>query len=901
MESVTEAGEVKDMATEGGQMKATPEGGETKRMPSRSFSRQASSRQFQRSKSILESGSYSRSSSILKSDEVAIETPEPVEEPLVVGFEALRPLDVKPEDPLPADPAGALHGVLENGMRYYVRKNAKPRNRAALGLAVSVGSVFEEDGEQGVAHIVEHLAFSATKDYSDHDLVHFLESIGSKFGPCNNAYTSLEETVYEILVPVDRPEILSKALHILAEFSTEIRASDEDLEKERGAVLEEWRLANNFRGRENKANWKFLMEGSKYADRLPIGEEEVIKSVPGQRVRDFFHTWYRPENMAVVAVGDFSDLEDVVKLINLRFAAKQGHDQGTNRPLTIPRFPVPSHNEPRFLCYQDPEASVSMVTITCKAPRTIARTVQDYREELARWMLLLALDSRLFRVSKQPDAPFFSGVSNTEVLAISTMCNSLEADCCEGGTLQALEQLLTEVARIRLHGFSEREIAVARAETMASLKTTYLQRDQIPSTEWRGNYVEHFLTGSAMPSIEYSSQLRKTLLEDITAEEVQKVAEHFNTTCSCTIKTTEPHAIANVEALKAVVAKVAEMERQGDIATWEEENIPDVLVKELPTPGVITGTNEFPEFDAKEIILSNGMRVCYKCTDFNDDEILIRGFAYGGISEVDEKDHYTCKMGRPIAREIGEYGHKPTVLAELMAGKYVFGSTTLGYYSRTFEADCAKADLEAALQLGHQLFVTEVDPTEAEVKLVMQIYLESIKALQRDPQTRFDDRKRAVNFGDAIFYRGWTPEGLSEVDPKKACQYFSECYKDPSTFTVMLVGAIDTEVALPLILQYLGGIPKPEKPVMHYNPENLSVVPVTPSPQIIREEVRMDMVDARCEVCLTFPIHLDGPDVGTDMEKTDYMCKFLQQKILEVLRFKHGKVLDHRVPSERIY
>lgn len=668
------------------------EGGETK---STSMERQQSLRFFERQPSMK----YSRSSSmILKSEEVAIAPPEPLEVP-VIGFEGLQPLKVKPDDLLPAGPACDLHGVLANGMRYYVHKNAKPRDRAALALAVSVGSVYEEEGEQGVAHILEHLAFSATTDYSDHDLIHFMESIGSEFGPCNNAYTSTDETVYEILVPVDRPEILSKALHVLAEFSTEIRASDEDLEKERGAVLEEWRQGKNSGGRSMKAHMKVLMEGSKYADRLPIGEEEIIRSVPGQRVRDFYRTWYRPDNMAVIAVGDFANVENVVKLIELQFAAKQAHVQDTGRSLTKPTFPVPSHDEPRFLCYVDPEAEVSKVDISFKAPRSSKNSVKDIRLELARSMFFSALNSRLYRISKQTDRPFYQGDGTMSVIVKPVLGYILRAYCNEGRTCQALEQLLTEVARVRLHGFSDREIAYARVEQLMVLKSLYIQRDQRQSTELRDVYVEHFLWGNALPSIEYSTRLRKTLVEDISAAEVSKIAEHLVTSNNCVIKTTEPYVVADQEKLKAIVANVREMEIQGDIAPWNEDNLPEVIVKDLPTPGVISETKECPEFEATEITLSNGMRVCYKCTEFNDDEILVRGFAYGGISEIDENDHYTCKMGRSFASEIGIYGHKPQILNELLAGKIIQGTLTLGYYTRSFDVDCSKSDLETALQV----------------------------------------------------------------------------------------------------------------------------------------------------------------------------------------------------------
>eukprot|EP00250_Pteridium_aquilinum_P015299 c22507_g1_i1 orf=556-3573(+) len=812
------------------------------------------------------------------------------------GFKSLKLLQVQPQDTLSEYPVGAEYGVLRNGIRYYVRSNAKPRHRAALALGVKVGSVLEEEEERGVAHIVEHLAFSATKRYTNHDIIKFLESIGAEFGACQNASTSPDETIYELLVPIDKPELLSQAISVLADFSTEIRVSEEDLEKERGAVLEEYRGGRNALGRMQEAHWTLMMKGSRYAERQPIGLEKVIRTVPAKVVKDFYHKWYRPEHMAVVAVGDFTDTQSVVDLIRTHFEDKYA-DLNGEIPATIPVYPVPSHKEPRFSCFGEAEAGGSAVVVSCKLPATGFKTIEEYRFSLVEGMFHNALNQRFFKISRQKDPPFFSCSSAGDNLVHPVKAYLLSASCKEKGTLQALESVLTEIARVRQHGFSDREIAIVRAFLMADIESAYLEKDQMQSTSLRDEYLQHFLRGEPVVGIEYEAQLQKTLLPQITAAEVSKVAENYRTTCSCVIKTVEPRARATPEDLKAIVSRVQALEDAGLISQWDEEQIPEEIVENKPIPGSIVSQSTFPEFGSTEVCLSNGMRVCYKCTDFLDDQVLFSGYSYGGLSEVAESDFLSCSMGSTIAGEIGVFGHKPSMLLDMLAGKRAEVGMKVGAYMRTFSGDCSPSDLEIALQLVYQLFVTNVVPGDEEVKLVMQMTEEAILAQERDPFTAFANRVRELNYGDSYYFKPVRVKELKKIDPKKACQYFDNCFKDPSTFTVAIVGNVDPQTALPLILQYLGGIPKPKEPIMHFQRDELKGLPFTFPAGVVREEVRKQMIEAQCSVQITFPVELKGTNVMEEVHLTGFICKLLETRIMQVLRFKHGQVYSAAVTA----
>ncbi|OEL21818.1 Zinc protease PQQL-like [Dichanthelium oligosanthes] len=693
-----------------------------------------------------------------------------------VGFRSLKLVSVSMDEPLPVDPVGATYGRLANGLTYYVRSNPKPRMRAALSLAVKVGSVVEEEDERGVAHIVEHLAFSATSRYTNHDIIKFLESIGAEFGACQNALTSSDETIYELLVPVDKPGLLSQAICVLAEFSSEVRVSAEDLEKERGAVLEEYRGGRNATGRMQDSHWALLFEGSK--------------------------KWYHLSNMAVFAVGDFPDTQE-------HFGQK------APAPIpspVIPEFPVPSHEEPRFSCFVESEAAGVAVVISCKMPAGEIKTVKDYKDSLAESMFHCALNQRLFKISRGKDPPYFSCSSAADALVRPVKAYIMTSSCRERGTVEALESMLLEL--------------------LSTLITFVF-------------FLQHFLREEPVVGIEYEAQLQKTLLPHISSTEVAKFAENFSTASSCVIKIVEPRAHASLEDLKAVVLKINSLEEEKSIPPWDEEQIPEEIVAEAPEPGSIIDKVEHPGIGATEMTLSNGMRICYKYTDFLDDQVVFTGFAYGGLSELSEAEYTSCSMGSTIAGEIGTFGYRPSVLMDMLAGKRAEVGTKVGAYMRTFSGDCSPSDLETALQLVYQLFTTNVEPREEEVKIVMQMAEEAIYAQERDPYTAFANRVREINYGNSYFFKG--------------------------------------------------GIPRVQNAAQPLNRDDLRGLPFKFPATIIREVVRSPMVEAQCFVQLAFPVVLKSTMMTEDIHYVGFLSKLLETKIMQVLRFKYGQIYSVNV------
>lgn len=807
-------------------------------------------------------------------------------------FKSLKRVDLDLSQVLDPTPFGAHYGKLQNGLTYYVRCNPKPQMRAALALAVKVGSIFEEENERGIAHIVEHLAFSATKKYNNHDIVKFLESIGAEFGACGNAYTSFDETVYELFVPIDKPGLLSEAISILSEFSSEIRISPEDLDKERGAVLEEYRQGRDASGRLSEATFASIMKGSNYANRLPIGLENVIRSAPAEVAKQFYKKWYNLHNMAVIAVGDFPDTESVVELITQHF----GKMNSPAPPITR-ESKIPFHDDTRFSCLVEPEASGTTVEINWKMGNDEPKTVGDYKDWLIGLVFRSALNRRFTKISRRKDPPYF-GCSAAEVeLVCPVKAVQISSSCKEKSILEALKAVLNELARVRLHEFSEREISIACANIMAEMESAYLEREKMQSSTWRYQYLQHFLRSEAVLGLEFEAQLFKSILPQLSASEVSRYSEKLRMTKSSVVTITEPRATVTQEDLQNLVSEINSLEKEGKISPWEDDFIPEELIQVQPKSGEIVRQFEYNDIGVTELVLSNGMKVCYKCTDFKNDQVIFKGYAYGGYSELSEGDYLSCVLSSSIAGEIGQFGYKPTVLEDMLAGKRAGVSTELGAYTRNFIGDCSPSDLETALQLVYQLFVTCVEPEEEDIKRVIQIVEEIIRADERDPYNAFSNRVTRIKYGNSYFYKPAQVNDLPKIDPKKACEYFDHSFKDPSTFTVVIIGNLDPAMIHPLILKYLGGIPKPSEPVLHFNLDDLKGLPSTPPVNIVREIVRSPMVEVQCSVHMSLNIKLCSETMMEEMWFATFLSKLLQTKMTQALRFKHGEIYSVSVDS----
>lgn len=828
------------------------------------------------------------------------------------GWKNLKPypLDRKWKEQLPLGPKDRhRHGTLPNGMRYYVQKTHKPKDRAALALAVDVGSIAETEEERGVAHLVEHLAFRATESNDNFAIVKFLESIGAEFGACQNAYTSMDETVYELLVPIDKPNVLEQSLDVFAEFATKIRISDADVNDERGAVMEELRMGRDARGRASEAYWKMLMQGSLYAERLPIGLEKVIREGDPEVFRRFYKKWYRPERMAVVAAGDFENLGAVEKLIKQAFAkcapaeGQPKENPKVERPLIAP------HVEPRITCMVDREATKTSVTVTFKYEASECATPSGFFTKTVEDSFKLALDNRLYKIMRKADPPFFSAACSIEEATRTTTIFSLQIVCEEGKAKQGLEAGLRELTRARLHGFSEQELRIAGAKQLADAEQLFVERDQTYCTSLRDELVGHFLRGEFVVGAEEEARITRACVERVKTSDLKEFAKRLNFNNSCVIRAMEGRALTTEKDIAGAIDTIQREEHAGAITENEMFNVPERLIEEdtLPPPGKIEGERKFPKLGFKIVQLSNGMQVAMKQTDFLDDQVLVRCFARGGLSEVDQKDYLDALYANTIASELGSYGVKPEILADILAGKRCDVAAKTGTYYRKVDGEASPTDIESTLQLIHMLFTSDVKSmlVPEELEAVLRMQEEAIRNRSRDPVSIYNQTIRHLVYGKSFQSQPLRVKDVRKMKPAKACEHFNASFGDPSEFTMVLVGAFDERRVRPMIEKYLGSIqPSP-------NPKG-RVLQVTPAPfkfprGVVNRDLRVAMVEPMAQASITFPVNIPNPDynhktgqatpslegsVALTREKLTcvFASSIIERRLLALLRFKFGEI-----------
>ncbi|PWA45380.1 insulinase (Peptidase family M16) protein [Artemisia annua] len=772
------------------------------------------------------------------------------------------------EEVLSGNPYDTDFGKLANGLTYYVKVNDRPRMRAHLVLAVRAGCVLEEEGEEGVAHIIEHLAFSATSSFQKHEIIKFLTSVGLQFGACQNAETTVDGTFYKLIVPIDNTETLSKAISILSEFSSEIRISAEDLDNERYPILQEYRDSKDIEGRMSDALLGILFEDSKY-QRSPIGLVEVIEKVTPETVKQFYSKWYNFHNIAVIAVGDFPNTETVVDMIKTHFDSKVSSAVKAD----IPRFLVPTHQTPRFKCFVDSEASMPSVKICFKTPMNESQmTVKDYRNTVVESMFWQAMKRRFHNISQKIDRPYFSCKIEACLFAKPVKVHVLTSECKEDGILLALEAMLTELARVRLHRFSDQETSLARKLLVSKLESAYLQRDQTESVHFQEDLIKHFIHDEPVISIQREIELRRKILRDMSASEISEYSKKLHTAVNCVIMTTQHRDGVTVRDLEAVVLKINSLEENKRISSWYEEPIPEEIVTTKPQPGT---TKSFRSITLLLVL-----------------NVVFSGFAYGGLSEVPESDYLSCRLASQIAGQIGILGYKQSMLKDILIGNSAVVGAFIDSYTRTFNGSCSPTDLETALQLVYNLFVTRVIPKDEDIKMVMEMTEHAFRVQEKDQMAVFESLVKEYTYGRSHFSRPKRVNDLENVNLHKACDFFNDCYTDPSNFTVVIVGNLVPDVAIPLILKYLAGIPRPSSPVMKFSRDELKPLPYAFPTETVREVVRFPMVEESSTVKLCFPLLLKNVEMREYDRFIALWKNLLLTRLYEVLRFELGEVYE---------
>lgn len=700
----------------------------------------------------------------------------------------------------------AVHtGVLPNGFTYYIRHNEEPKNRVQLYLVNKAGSILEEDDQQGLAHFMEHMNFNGTTHFPKNELVDYLQRSGVRFGADLNAYTSFDETIYQLPLPTDDTALLENGFRIMRDWAQEATLDSVEIDKERGVVLEEARLGKGASERMRRAYWPALLNYSRYAERIPIGREELLKLFPYSAIRRYHHDWYRPDLQALIVVGDI-DVPKTEALVQRLFS-----DLANPAPEKFrTKYEVPLTGQNRFIRVTDKEMATTEIQVLIKHKGPELKTEADYLEAMRRQLFNAMLGARLSELAQLPDPPFMQVAAGIQDFLGGLDLFAFNVSPKQGLSEQAFRAGWEALERIRRFGFTESELERAKRNYLSGMEASYTERDKQNSASYVNEYQRLFLKQEAAPGIDWEYAFVKKHLGGITLRDMSHVIKDYVKDSNRTIlvlgpelqKSNLPDSVMIATWMNDVAAK--------HLTAYNDDASHQPLLARLPAPGKVTSEKKIPALGITELRFSNGAKVILKPTGFKNDEIRFTAFRNGGTSLYPDKDFQNAANAAIIAG-MGAGAFNPVQLGKLLTGKRVSVQPYIGERSEGFEGSCSATDLSTALQL---LYVRATQPRK-DTGLFRNMISRSKQALEQrynDPNNVFKD---SVNYilGNYHYRRSPpTVAKLMQVDLDKTYRIYQERLGDANGLTFVFVGAFNIDSMKALLARYVGGLPS--KPIV---------------------------------------------------------------------------------------
>lgn len=710
--------------------------------------------------------------------------------------------------PIPIDPNVRI-GHLDNGLTYYIRHNEEPKGQANFYIAQKVGSILEEENQRGLAHFLEHMCFNGTQKFPGNGVVKYCEKIGVKFGADLNAYTSIDETVYNIdNVPVSTtPSTIDSCLWILHDWADGLLLEGDDIDHERGVIHEEWRsrLGGSAMARMQEKLLPEIYPGNRYGQRMPIGLMDVVDNFPYQAIRDYYEKWYRPDQQGIVVVGDI-DVDQVEAKIKAIF----GTIAKPVNPAERYYIQVEDNKEPIVSMAKDKEQqyAISYIFLKHDAYPTEAKGKLDYMlVNLINEVSQYALAERISELAEQADPPYMQAAIHDEDFFYSKTKGAYTgiAVTSEKGLERGITTVYREMLRAARHGITEGELERAKANILTQLESAYNERDKVKSRNYCKEYVRHFIDNEPIPGIENEYKLAQQLLPYLTVEVVNNYMKELvpegNLVVACMLPEKEGVTYPTKEELLNAMNKVA----AEDIAAREEKTSNEPLIKKMPKAGKVTKTENGP-FGYKKLTLSNGAVVYLKTTDFKADEIQMTAFSQGGTSLYGDKDAVNLKVADELFCIGGLGNFNMTELGKALSGKKVSGYPSINTYSEGLDGKTTPKDFETMMQLVYLYFTAQRADNSAfqswktkEAAVLANAATNPMKAL--------NDSIRKELYPNMQRLGSLTLDELNQVNYKRCMQIGKERFADASDFTFVFTGNIDESTAIPMIEQYIAALP----------------------------------------------------------------------------------------------
>ncbi len=709
------------------------------------------------------------------------------------------------DDLLPIDPA-LRTGELDNGLNYYIRKNQEPENRARFGLVIDAGSLLEEDDQQGVAHFLEHMLFNGTESFSGNELDDYIESIGMKFGAHLNAYTSFDETVYFLEIPMDNPEFLETGIQILQEWASAATLELEEIDKERGVVIEEERARmQNVSGRVSQVMVPFTYGSSRYAERLPIGKVDILGTAPREAFTRYYDTWYRPDLMALIAVGDF-DVDDIESKIKESFSPLQNPSELVERT----QYDIEAEEGTRYLVFEDSEFPYVLAQISLTDATEDLVSFENYRDLVKGSLFSSMFNLRLEEKGREADTPFlFSQLSSSN---ISRRANSVEFAFVTDENQEALEAgfkgMYEEINRVAQFGFTEGELDRAKENLLTGYKENFDQRTDRDNSGFVSEYTRLYLENEASPGIEFEYALVQEILPTINTADFADFQELIVSEDNRAIALLAPEKDGLELPDETGLAAIVEVAQTTEAEAYKDD-ISDAQLFTADLTPIPSGKVNYNEtLELFDFTLENGITVYFKETDYTPEEVNMSASSAGGLSLLEDYDYLEGSYINSILSDSGIAEFDASQLIKLLSGENVGVGVSFSDYSEGFSGNAATEDLERLFQLVY-LNVTEPRKDEVAFDRFVEQASAALQNRAQNPQAAFQDALTEVLYGDNVRFNVPSVEEIQEIDFDRAFEIYQERVSNLDDLKVFFVGDTTLENIQELSEKYLANIEIP--------------------------------------------------------------------------------------------
>ena len=790
----------------------------------------------------------------------------------------LLPLQTFAFQELPLDPDVKI-GKLDNGFTYYLRSNPKPENRIEFRLAVKAGSIVEDEDQLGLAHFTEHMLFNGTKNFEKNELVDFLQKMGLEFGGDLNAYTSFDETVYMLPIPSDKPENVENAMLVLSDWAHQATFENEEIDKERGVVMEEWRLRLGASERMRQKIWPITLAGSRYAERLPIGEADILENFEYDAAKRFYRDWYRPDLMALIAVGDF-DLAEMEEMVKENF----GKIPARTNPRERIYYSPADFEGTRVAVAADDEATSNSVSINFIQPgkNEVENDLQSFRDQLMNSIFSQMMNQRLRELVQSENPPFqfsFSGYGSA--LGKGKNDYTISINVKDDMFMEGIVAAVRENERVRRYGFTAGELQRAKASFTNSLERFVKEADKRESWALVNSYLGHFLQGGPLLSAEQTKALGEKVIPSISLQEVNALLKKWwredNRTIEVRAKADVADAIPSADEMIAVLDKVKNDET---IEPYAEESIATALMTQMPKPGKIASESTDPVTGITHLALSNGVNVYIKPTDFKNDEVRMTGFSFGGTSLYSNDEYWSAANAAQVVTQMGLGEFSLIDLSKFMTGKTASVQPYISTYEEGISGFSSVKDLETLFQQVYLRF-TDVRVDESAFNSWLGRTKNQYANFSASPDVQYSIQRQQIMYDNHPRAQFPSPENLEKIDMNEAIRIYKERFANAGDFNFVFVGNVEIDSFKEYLKNYLAALPSTGVE------ETYKDVGLTIAKGQIEENIYTG-VDDKSQVNITF-----SGDYQYSMENNGLLnaaANILSNKMIETLREEMGGV-----------